>query len=335
MLTSAGIRVWSIGGGKGGIGKSILTLGLGLMLTRMGRQVVLIDGDLGGANLHTLLGVRHPAVSLEHFLVKKVARLEDTIIPTRYEGLGLICGADDVLGSANPTHFQKIRLLEEIGNLPTDFVFLDLGAGTSFNILDLFNYSPGKIALCTGQTTSLQSAYGFVKAALYRKFSQEFAKEQELLWMLAQIGRKDPDFPVNSLAELMGRLREFAPELYHRMRRVLADFHLFLVVNMVRRESEEKAPEIIQTVCSEFLNLRPQVLGTLDFDHVVEQAVNRLAPTILLQKRSRAAAGLEQIARRLQVLGRLAGAVPARERQEILEQDRWPAFGRALQGQPT
>jgi flagellar biosynthesis protein FlhG len=333
MLSSAGIRVWSIGGGKGGIGKSILTLGLGLTLSRMGRQVVLIDGDLGGANLHTLLGVRYPSVTLEHFLLKKVARLEDTIIPTRYAGLGLICGADDILGSANPTHFQKIRLLEEIDNLPTDFVFLDLGAGTSFNILDLFNYSPGKIALCTGQTTALQSAYGFVKAALYRKLTQEFAKEQELLRLLAQMGRKDTEAPIHSLAELMRRLREFAPQLYHRMRRILADFHLFLVVNMVRRDSEEKAPEIIQTVCAEFLNLRPQVLGTLDFDHVVERAVNRMAPTLLLQKKSRAAAGLEQIARRLQVLGRLAGGVPPREQEEWV-QERWPVFGGVLQGQP-
>ena len=82
---------------------------------------------MGGANLHTLLGVRYPKVTLEHFLQKKVKRLEDTIIPTAFDGLGLICGADDILGSANPTHFQKHRLLREIEDLPTDFVILDLG----------------------------------------------------------------------------------------------------------------------------------------------------------------------------------------------------------------
>jgi MinD-like ATPase involved in chromosome partitioning or flagellar assembly len=118
------------------------------------------------------------------------------------------------------------------------------------------------------------------------------------------------------------------------MWRVLADFHLFLVVNMVRRDSEEKAPEIIQTVCAEFLNLRPQVLGNLDFDRVVEQAVNTMAPTLLLKNKSRAAAGLEQIARRLLVLGRLAGGLPPRE-QEAPEQEGWPVFGEVLQGQPT
>lgn len=334
MFNSASIRVWSIGGGKGGIGKSILTLGLGLVLARLGRQVVLIDGDLGGANLHTLLGVRYPSVTLEHFLQRKAARLEDTVIPTVHEGLGLICGADDILGSANPTNPQKIRLLQEIKNLPADFVLLDLGAGTSFNILDLFNHSPGKIALCTPQTTSLQSAYGFIKAALYRKLSQEFAKQEELFRLLAQLGRQDTEVPLHSLTELLERLKGFAPELYARMRQVLEDFHLFLVVNMVREEGEEKAPGIIQTVCSEFLHLRPQILGSLDYDAVVEQAVNRMAPQLLLHRKSRAAAGLEQMARRLMVLGRLAGGMTSPKRQERREKQPWPAFA-VLQGQAT
>jgi len=64
------IKLWSIGGGKGGIGKSLVTLGLGVALARLGKKIILIDGDLGGANLHTLMGVRYPHVTLEHFLTK-------------------------------------------------------------------------------------------------------------------------------------------------------------------------------------------------------------------------------------------------------------------------
>ena len=51
-------KLWSIGGGKGGIGKSVFTLGLGISLSRMGKKIILVDADLGGANLHTLMGVR-------------------------------------------------------------------------------------------------------------------------------------------------------------------------------------------------------------------------------------------------------------------------------------
>ncbi len=149
--SSSRLRLWSIGGGKGGIGKSLITLGLAISLARLGKQVILIDGDLGGANLHTLMRV-HPQVNLEDFLTRKVARLEDTIIETTVEGVGLICGADDFLGAANPTYAQKTRLLNQIEALPAQYVLLDLGAGTSFNTLDFFNYCGTKIVLLTASS---------------------------------------------------------------------------------------------------------------------------------------------------------------------------------------
>ena len=138
-------KLWSIGGGKGGIGKSIFTLGLGITMAQMGKKIILIDADLGGANLHTLMGVRYPAFTLEDFILKRVERLEDIVIETQVEGIGLICGADDIMGAANPKFAQKIRLLNQLEDLPADLVLLDLGAGTSFNVLDFFNYSAGKI----------------------------------------------------------------------------------------------------------------------------------------------------------------------------------------------
>ena len=94
-------KLWSIGGGKGGIGKSIFTLGLGISLARLGYKIIVVDADLGGANLHTLMGVRYPPHTMEDFLLRRVQRLEDIIIETGVKNIGLICGADDILGSAN------------------------------------------------------------------------------------------------------------------------------------------------------------------------------------------------------------------------------------------
>jgi flagellar biosynthesis protein FlhG len=57
-------QIWSIGGGKGGIGKSLIAASLGWQLARMGQRVVLVDADLGGANLHTCLGLPSPVRTL-------------------------------------------------------------------------------------------------------------------------------------------------------------------------------------------------------------------------------------------------------------------------------
>jgi flagellar biosynthesis protein FlhG len=68
--------VWTIGGGKGGSGKSFITTNIGICLSQMGVRVILVDADLGGANLHTFLGIHPPVPSLSDFLQKRVTRLQ-------------------------------------------------------------------------------------------------------------------------------------------------------------------------------------------------------------------------------------------------------------------
>jgi len=289
------IKLWSIGGGKGGIGKSMVSLGLGISLARLGKKVILIDCDLGGANLHTLMGVRYPHVTLEHFLLKKVDRLEDIIIPTQMEGIGLICGTDDILGSANPTYSQKIRLLNQIEALPAQYVLLDLGAGTAFNTLDFFNYSPGRIVLFTSQTTSLQNAYGFIKSALYRKIAREFAKDEVVIDLLYQ-SEDENQSTIGTISELLTHLKDRSSQSHDSVLKLLTDYQIFLVVNMVKSNADLNAPDIINSVCTDFLSLQPEVMGSVAYDSALEAAVNRLSQFPLSNKKSKAAGNLAQIA---------------------------------------
>jgi flagellar biosynthesis protein FlhG len=296
------MKLWSIGGGKGGVGKSIFTMGLGISLARLGHRVILLDGDLGGANLHTLMGLRFPAVTLEDFLLRKVSRLENVVLPTPVDGISLICGADDILGAANPTYFQKIRLLRELESLPADFVLVDLGAGTSFNVLDLFNHSPGKIALFTGISTSLQNVYGFIKCALFRKISREFAKDGEVLALLYEDDAADED--ITSMDDLVAQVRRVAPDKCFRLLKVLRGFEVFLVTNMVKNDQDFRSAEIVQSVCADFLNIKPQILGHLLNDPLVEVAINQMVPSLLHQRDNKIVRGLEQVAKRIVRLAR-------------------------------
>jgi len=315
------IKLWSIGGGKGGIGKSLVTLGLGVSLARLGKRVILIDGDLGGANLHTLMGVRYPELNLEHFLTRKVTRLEDTIIETSVEGIGLICGADDLLGAANPTYAQKIRLLNQIEELPAQYVLLDLGAGTSFNTLDFFNYSGGRITLFTSQATSLQNAYGFIKSALYRKLSRDFAKDDEILQLLFQGGEGGAENKITTIQDLLHHLKGVNPEKHARLTQALREFQLFLAVNMVRGPADLKSPEIIRSVCRDFLNIQSDIMGHVPFDSGVEAAISQMVPFPLLHKKSKAMAALDQIALRLVKESRLPRVAWTGPREALEEED--------------
>ena len=330
MQTTNSKKLWAIGGGKGGIGKSIFTLGLGISLARLGKKVILLDADLGGANLHTLMGVRYPTHTLEDFLLKRVPNLEDTVLDTQIEGIGLICGADDILGAANPTFAQKIRVLNQMESLPADFVLLDLGAGTSYNTLDFFNYSSGKIALFTSQATSLQNVYGFLKNALFRKISREFSKEEYLIWLLYQSGSRTPEVNVESINDLLTLVEKRNEERHEELRQLLRDFQVLMVVNMVKTDRDFQAAQIIQNVCHRFLELAPQILGYLHYDQAIEQAVNQMVPFPLNADKSRAAGELKDIG---QVI--IEKFAPPQPLQEAVDQEQkaatpgsWSSFWR-------
>jgi Mrp family chromosome partitioning ATPase len=83
-----GPKIWAIGGGKGGVGKSLVTANLAICLALMGHKVAAIDLDLGGANLHTCLGVPIPDKTLSDYLSKKVRSLTELLTPTAIISLG-------------------------------------------------------------------------------------------------------------------------------------------------------------------------------------------------------------------------------------------------------
>src|ERR1700756_5114892 len=82
-------RIIAVGGGKGGAGKSLLAANVAIYLSTLGNRVVLLDADLGGANLHTFLGVERPHVTLGDFFAKRIERVEDCVVETSIKNLGL------------------------------------------------------------------------------------------------------------------------------------------------------------------------------------------------------------------------------------------------------
>ena len=82
--------IWAVGGGKGGTGKSFISSSLAIHLSSLKEDVVLIDADLGGPNLHTFLGMEEFNIDLGNFFTNKVPRLQDTISLTPFEVLKLI-----------------------------------------------------------------------------------------------------------------------------------------------------------------------------------------------------------------------------------------------------
>ena len=132
-------RIFAIAGGKGGIGKSVIAASMGMGLAMLHKEVVLIDADFGGANLHRILGMESVRKNSMQFIQKKVHYLEELAIShPRFSNLKLIRGMNGFLGAANLPYQQKLKLIRHIYRLPFDYVILDLGGGTDYHTLDFF-----------------------------------------------------------------------------------------------------------------------------------------------------------------------------------------------------
>ncbi|MCG7851474.1 MAG: P-loop NTPase, partial [Methanosarcinaceae archaeon] len=162
-------KVIAVGGAKGGIGKSIFAVNLALLLSSVGRTVI-IDLDLGGANLHLYLGETHLRWNINDFLNRKIATLQEALVQSRY-GVRLIGGDSSQLGSANINFSLKLKLLKAIQQIDADYVILDLGGDTSYNMLDFFLASDCGIVLTTRDPASYLDAYNFIKVSLFRKLN--------------------------------------------------------------------------------------------------------------------------------------------------------------------
>ena len=288
-------RMWSIGGGKGGTGKSFVTLSLGIRMARLKKNVIIIDADLGGANMHTLLGIRSPDLTLNDFLEKRVDNLSQICIKTPIENLNLISGGDDILNLANPKFSQKERILRNLKKLEADYIFLDLGAGTSFNILDFFIYTPGKIVVVSPFPTSVQNAYGFIKSALYRKLSRLFAGNNEILRLIKGLIDPGSEERINSIVELIAAVDKIDAASASLMHKEVNDFKIKLIVNMAKSNDSRKVGDIIKIVSDKYLSVDVEVLKPIPFDALVEKSILLTKPLLFSDTGSEVSASLYEI----------------------------------------
>ena len=293
-------QIWAIGGGKGGAGKSVVSTVLAFWLARMGKRTVLVDVDLGGANLHTLLGIKSPSKTLNDFITRKFEILEDICIDTEAQNLRLISGASDVLSLANPHFSQKVKLINHFSRIDADYVILDLGAGTSFNVLDFFLAANKKIVVLTPEPTSIQNAYIFIRNAVYRRLSRLSSKTPSLQALIKTAMDPKNVLKIRTVKELLQFIEESGgKDEMEVLKKEIEYIRPTIITNMARDNKEKNAGQIVKIVAEKYLTIQTTDLCSVSYDKQIGAMISDMAPLINLDQSSNAFADIYEIVSKL------------------------------------
>ncbi len=271
-----GRQFWTIGGGKGGVGKSFLTASMGLVLAEMGHSVIVVDADLGSANLHVFLGIKSPGRTLLDILEER-ASVEEVLLPTPEPRLRLLSCAADILGMANPESSEKEKIIRFISSLDADYILVDLGAGTSYNVLDFFNMSDEGIIVASPDPASIQSAYSFIKSAIFRRIQRKFGDSEVVASALRQFRERVGNAKPRTMVDFYELLCATDPRLAEDVAATVDRYRPLIIVNMASSEADQRIAEIIHSTAKRFLNVDLRFCGLVFSDPEVRKAVQRLS----------------------------------------------------------
>lgn len=174
-------RVICISSGKGGVGKSNFTINLAMAIQRRGKKVIVIDADIGLANIEILLGAL-PKNSLMD-VISNHLNIEDVIMHIT-ENVGIISGGSGLNAGSELTGYDLNRLLTEIFRLRNfaDYILIDTGAGISRPVVSFIEAANELIVVTTPEPTSIADAYALIKTLSVQKSEKKLGIVVNKVW---------------------------------------------------------------------------------------------------------------------------------------------------------
>lgn len=269
-------EIWAIGGGKGGTGKSFITSSLGIDLVRRGKKVILIDGDLGGANLHSFFGQTRPQHTLTEFFENHLS-LTEIIEGTSLPNLQLAAGDIHTFNPDGIKYAQKLRFFNQIKKLDADIVLIDLGAGSGLNIIDTHLLADKMIVVAIPEITAIENLYQFLKKALFRKLNiimrKHHFRDTALLAWKEKKGKE-----IGTLGELIAYFRGISPDIDRIIQLELAQFKIFLVLNQVRTRDHLLMGSSIRSVIGKHFGIEVYYSGYVTYNPLFWKYINQPEP---------------------------------------------------------
>jgi flagellar biosynthesis protein FlhG len=275
------VQFLPIASGKGGVGKSLVAANLAIALSRMGHKTILVDLDMGGSNLHMILGLRNLRGGLGTFLSDKGTDFESIVVSTDYSGLRFVPGDAEIPGMANLQVTQKRSLIKHLRNLEAEYVVLDLGAGTHLNTLDFFLVSNRGIIVTTPTPTATVNAYLFLKNLIFRLITTSTKAKSRARGYLDELKHNSGTLRSIYIPQLVAKIGEIDPESYGTVAEALERLRPRIVLNMLEDPKDSEKALRLRRSCRQYLGLDLEHLGIIYRDELQDTALSSGLPIVV------------------------------------------------------
>ena len=295
-------RTIAVASGKGGVGKSVITANLAVCLAQQlsvqGGSVVAIDMDLGCGNLNACLGVRAPNGSINRYLSDQESHLAQVLTPTELSNLKMICSSYGGSPEIELSGDQKKDLMVEINSLPADFILLDLGAGISSDVLDMFLAATDKVIVITPESLSLHNAFVFLKTVILHYLWRELEREDVLSTVRKNWGQMIDDREHLDIRSLIQRVKVWDRYAAFVLAGLINELEIKFVVNRYQGGIENAHLRKFHRLLYKYLCVRSNIsyLGFVHSDRDVLASTQALVPFVLEYPENRAAKDIRNIA---------------------------------------
>jgi len=264
-------KFWAVGGGKGGVGKSLISANFSLSLARKGRRVLGIDLDLGGSNLHTCLGIDPPKVGIGDWATGRLS-LPEIAVPTLQRGLTIISGSPDPLHVIPLIENRVQELIRALGELDYDDVVMDLGAGTHTSTIDFFNSADQGLLSILPEPTSVENAYRFIRSVFYRRLKSVDVSDGVKEVIDAAMDSKNI-LGLRTPADLLAVIERLDRDAFDLIHQNIRGFSPSIIINQVRSQVDIDVGRAICSVCRRYFGIEIKYAGYLEYENSVWKAV--------------------------------------------------------------
>jgi flagellar biosynthesis protein FlhG len=294
-------RLIAVGGGRGGVGKSLVASNLAVYFAQLGKGVVLVDADTTGSNLHAHFGL--PAGKTEMDLeAENPAALERSLVQTAVPGLRLLPAPHESIDPPIALRAgRKGRWLSRLRALPAEYLVIDVGPGHGHFALDVMLAADIAICVTVPEPPAIEMTYRFLRSAFRRRLRRSIARDRFRITMLDRAVREIGALPsplalVRVLSKMDRTLADLAWAEANRMQH-------HLVVNQTRVKPDLELGTWMSGLSARHYGLKLDELGHIEHDDTVWVTVRRNKPLLVDAPTSKAARNLERIARRVLALG--------------------------------